>query len=129
MAATGVGASAPTLRARKNWALAPEGTLLFAPRLFMRQPLVSLAYRLAIRDRGLTMRPARSVPHRREDNSRVRFLGQEAEGQLRKVLAAKYYGIYGSSISASNGATPSYSVQPCVGNGRLAEAYAAHSED
>lgn len=52
--------------------------------------LVSLAYRLAIRDRGLTMNPARSVPHRREDNSRVRFLGQEEEGQLRKVLAAKY---------------------------------------
>ena len=56
----------------------------------MRQPLVSLAYRLAIRDRGLTMNPAHSVPHRREDNSRVRFLGQEAEGQRRKVLAAKY---------------------------------------
>ena len=52
--------------------------------------LVSLAYRLAIRDRGLTMNPARSVPHRREDNSRVRFLGEEEEGRLRKVIAAKY---------------------------------------
>jgi len=52
--------------------------------------LVSLAYRLAIRDRGLTMNPARSVPHRREDNSRVRFLGHDEERRLREVLVAKY---------------------------------------
>lgn len=52
--------------------------------------LVSLAYRLAIRDRGLTVNPARSVPHRREDNSRVRFLGHDEERRLREVLVAKY---------------------------------------
>ena len=52
--------------------------------------LVSLAYRLAIRDRGLKMNPARSVPHRREDNSLVRFLGHDEERRLREVLVAKY---------------------------------------
>lgn len=52
--------------------------------------LLSLAYRLAIRDRGLTMNPARSVSHRREDNSRVRFLSREEERRLREVLMSKY---------------------------------------
>ena len=52
--------------------------------------LISLAYRLAIRDRGLTSNPARSVPHRRENNSRVRFLTGDEEVRLRKVLATKY---------------------------------------
>jgi integrase len=52
--------------------------------------LISLAYRLAIRDRGLTLNPARSVSHRREDNSRVRFLSQDEEERFRNVVAGKY---------------------------------------
>jgi len=52
--------------------------------------LISLAYRLAIRDRGLISNPARSVPHRRENNSRLRFLAEDEELRLRNILAAKY---------------------------------------
>jgi integrase len=52
--------------------------------------LVSLAYRLAIRNRKATMNPARSVPHRREDNSRVRYLTEEEEKRLRAVLESDY---------------------------------------
>jgi site-specific recombinase XerD len=52
--------------------------------------LISLAYRLAIRDRGFASNPARSVPHRRENNSRVRFLSEDEELRLRNVLTAKY---------------------------------------
>jgi integrase len=52
--------------------------------------LISLAYRLAIRDRGFISNPARSVPHRRENNSRVRFLSDDEELRLRNVLATTY---------------------------------------
>ncbi len=52
--------------------------------------LTSLAYRLAIRNRKATANPARSVQHRREDNSRIRFLTTEEEEKLRKVVVAKY---------------------------------------
>ena len=39
--------------------------------------LMSLSYRLGILNRKVAMNPARSVTHRREDNSRVRFLTEE----------------------------------------------------
>lgn len=52
--------------------------------------LISLAYRLGMKDRGLTINPARSVPHRREDNSHARFLSQKEEERLRGVIKSKY---------------------------------------
>ena len=52
--------------------------------------LVSLSYRPVIRNRKLTINPARSVSHRREDNSRVRYLSENEEQKLRIVLLAKY---------------------------------------
>ena len=52
--------------------------------------LVSLTYRLAIRNRKVTMNPAHSVSHRREDNSRVRFLTPTEEERLRKAVESKY---------------------------------------
>jgi hypothetical protein len=48
--------------------------------------LMSLSYRLGIQNRKVTLNPARSVTHRREDNNRVRFLTVEEEKKLRKVL-------------------------------------------
>src|ERR1700686_1022524 len=38
----------------------------------------------------VTVNPARSVTHRREDNNRVRFLTVEEEKKLRKVINAKW---------------------------------------
>lgn len=52
--------------------------------------LLSLAYRLAIRDQKLSINPARATKHRREDNSRVRYLSAEEEEKLRKVVEAKW---------------------------------------
>jgi integrase len=52
--------------------------------------LLSLSYRLGILNRKVTANPARSVPHRREDNNRVRFLTVEEEKRLRKVVEAKW---------------------------------------
>jgi len=52
--------------------------------------LMSLTYRLGVLNRKVTSNPARSVPHRREDNSRVRFLTAEEEKKLRKVVEAKW---------------------------------------
>jgi site-specific recombinase XerD len=52
--------------------------------------LLSLAYRLAIRDRKLSVNPARATTHRREDNSRVRFLSAEEETKLRQVVSLKW---------------------------------------
>src|ERR1700675_2204292 len=51
--------------------------------------LMSLSYRLGIRNRKVTSNPARSVTHRREDNNRVRFLTMEEEKKIRKVIEAK----------------------------------------
>ena len=48
--------------------------------------LMSLTYRLAILNRKAATNPARSVPHRTEHNSRVRFLTVEEEKRLRKVV-------------------------------------------
>jgi integrase len=52
--------------------------------------LMSLSYRLGILNRKVTATPARSVTHRREDNNRVRFLTEEEEKKLRKVIEAKW---------------------------------------
>jgi site-specific recombinase XerD len=51
---------------------------------------LSLAYRLAIRDGKLSVNPARATKHRREDNSRTRYLTAAEEAKLRKVVAAKW---------------------------------------
>jgi len=52
--------------------------------------LMSLCYRLGILNRKVTSNPARSVTHRREDNNRVRFLTEEEEKKLRKVIEGKW---------------------------------------
>ena len=48
--------------------------------------LLSLTYRLAIRDGKATSNPARATRHRREDNSRVRYLTPEEETKLRSEM-------------------------------------------
>lgn len=50
--------------------------------------LLSLTYRLAIRNGRVTENPARLVLHRFEDNARIRFLSAEEETRLRTVIAA-----------------------------------------
>jgi integrase len=52
--------------------------------------LISLTYRLAIRNGKASTNPARSTRHCREDNSRVRYLTPEEETKLRTVLEAGY---------------------------------------
>jgi integrase len=52
--------------------------------------LMSLSYRLGILNRKVTTNPARSVTHRREDNNRVRFLTEDEEKKLRKIIQAKW---------------------------------------
>ncbi|MGH9760452.1 MAG: tyrosine-type recombinase/integrase, partial [Blastocatellia bacterium] len=52
--------------------------------------LMSLSYRLGILNRKITTNPARSVTHRREDNNRIRFLTEEEEKKLRKVIVTKW---------------------------------------
>ncbi len=51
--------------------------------------LLSLTYRLAIRDGKVKENPARLVPHRLEDNARIRFLSAEEETAVRKAIEAK----------------------------------------
>ncbi len=52
--------------------------------------LLSLTYRLAIRDGKATGNPARATRHRREDNSRVRYLTPEEETKLRAELERRW---------------------------------------
>jgi site-specific recombinase XerD len=52
--------------------------------------LLSLTFRLAIRDGKAKDNPARSVRHRLEDNGRVRFLSQEEETALVNAIEAKW---------------------------------------
>jgi site-specific recombinase XerD len=54
--------------------------------------LLSLTYRLAIRDGKDTSNPARATRHRREDNSRVRYLTPEEETKLRTEMKARWAG-------------------------------------
>jgi len=51
--------------------------------------LLSLTYRLAIRDGKVKENPARLVPHRLEDNARIRFLSFEEEQALRNAIEVK----------------------------------------
>jgi site-specific recombinase XerD len=50
--------------------------------------LLSLTYRLAIRNGKVKENPARLVPHRLEDNARIRFLSAAEEAALRKAIGA-----------------------------------------
>jgi len=52
--------------------------------------LLSLTYRLAIRNGKAKENPARLVQHRLENNARIRFLSADEEMALRKVVEAKY---------------------------------------
>jgi site-specific recombinase XerD len=54
--------------------------------------LLSLTYRLAIRDGKATSNPARATRHRREDNSRVRYLTPEEEIKLRTEMETRWKG-------------------------------------
>jgi len=51
--------------------------------------LLSLTYRLAIRNGKVKENPARLVPHRLEDNARIRFLSADEETALRKSIQEK----------------------------------------
>jgi site-specific recombinase XerD len=48
--------------------------------------LLSLTYRLAIRNGKVKENPARQVAHRHEDNARIRFLSADEEKNLRKAI-------------------------------------------
>jgi site-specific recombinase XerD len=50
--------------------------------------LLSLTYRLAVRNGKAKENPARLVRHRLEDNARIRFLSAEEETELRTAIAA-----------------------------------------
>jgi integrase len=52
--------------------------------------LISLVYQLGIRNGRLTNNPARATKHRKEDNTRVRFLSTNEEARLRAAIAAKW---------------------------------------
>jgi integrase len=51
---------------------------------------MSLSYRPGILNRNVTSNPARSVMHHREDNNRARFLTEEEERKLHRVVEAKW---------------------------------------
>jgi site-specific recombinase XerD len=51
--------------------------------------LLSLTYRLAIRNGKVKENPARLVPHRLEDNARIRFLSAVEETAVRGAIEAK----------------------------------------
>lgn len=51
--------------------------------------LLGLTYRLAIRSGKVKENPARLVKHRLEDNARIRFLSDDEEKALRKVIEAR----------------------------------------
>jgi len=53
--------------------------------------LLSLVYRLAIRNKKVAENPTRLVRHRKENNARVRWLTAEEERGLRKVIQGKYH--------------------------------------
>lgn len=52
--------------------------------------LLSLTYRLAIRNGKVKENPARLVPHRLEDNARIRYLLVDEEAALRQAISADY---------------------------------------
>ena len=52
--------------------------------------LLSLVYRLGILNKKVSTNPARLVRHRKENNSRVRWLSPEEESRLRKIIKRDY---------------------------------------
>ena len=52
--------------------------------------LLSMTYRLAVRAGKVRENPARLVPHKTENNGRVRFLSREEEENLREVIRRKF---------------------------------------
>ena len=52
--------------------------------------LMSLTFRLAIRNGRAKENPARATRHRREDNNRICYLSAEEETRLRKVISEKW---------------------------------------
>jgi integrase len=52
--------------------------------------LVSLAYRQGIRNKKVTVNPARLVPQRKEPKGRLRFLSREEFGKLRNVIEIRF---------------------------------------
>jgi integrase len=48
--------------------------------------LLMLVYREALRAGKVTENPARAIRHRREDNSRVRFLDREKDGEYQRLI-------------------------------------------
>jgi hypothetical protein len=82
--------------------------------------LISLSYRLGILNRKVISNPAHSVTHRREDNNRVRFLTEEEQKKLRKVIEAKWpLHVFRARPRNQHRFAEGQSVQPDVGHGRL----------
>ena len=52
--------------------------------------LLSLTFQLAIRNGKATTNPARATRHRKEDNSRARYLTSDEETRLRKVVTERW---------------------------------------
>ena len=52
--------------------------------------LLSLVFSVANRNEKLTINPVRFVRHRRENNSRIRFLNEKEEQSLREVITKKF---------------------------------------
>jgi hypothetical protein len=53
--------------------------------------LVSLAYRQGIRNKKVTVNPARLVPQRKEPKGRLRFLSREEFDKLRNVIETRFH--------------------------------------
>lgn len=51
---------------------------------------VSLAYRLGVMNGKVQANPARSVPRRRENNGRIRWLSKQEESKLRSIIEEDY---------------------------------------
>ena len=63
-----------------------EGEKWSAATINRHRALLSLTYRLAIRNGKIKENPARLVRHRLEDNARIRFLSPEEETKLREAI-------------------------------------------
>jgi hypothetical protein len=77
--------------------------------------LLSLTYRLAIRNGKVKENPARLVPHRLEDNARIRFLSTDEETALRKSIEEKCSERLPEFDFALNGPSPERAVRFAVG--------------
>ena len=52
--------------------------------------LLSLTYRLGVKNNKVSQNPARLMSHRRENNARVRWLAPDEETKLRKAIGAEH---------------------------------------